>query len=169
MNKRKEILEFIEDIELFPESVDSAIIGYVERAGGSNYVLYDKNKLIKLFKDEPLYLKEGHLYFTKATMEDIEKIDEGEMMIADGFNDAIVGYAEILNGSRFVIYDTEKCISILTKDFEKETKETNPEKSEEEIEEECNASAVEYFYYNTVGAYVGERTPGFVTILSDEQ
>lgn len=86
MKKREEILEFIEEngIELFDESKDEALIGYVERAGDSAFVLYDKNKIFELFKYEPLWYEEGHLYFTKATLKEIEKVDDGEMLIADG-------------------------------------------------------------------------------------
>jgi hypothetical protein len=169
MNKREEILEFIEDgeIKLFDESKDEALIGYVERAGDSSFVLYDKDKIFELFKYEPLWYEERHLYFTKATLKEIEKIDEGEVLIADGFDDAIIGYAHGKEGINFVIYNTEKCIEILSKDFAEEMRIQEPEKTEDKIEEETNTMALEYFYYNTVGAYMGKRTPGFATLFSE--
>lgn len=170
MKKREEILEFIEndEIKLFDESKDEALIGYVERAGGdSSFVLYDKNKIFELFKYEPLWYEEGHLYFTKATLKEIEKVDEGEMLIADGFNDAIIGYAHGKEGINFVIYNSEKCIEILAKDFAEEMRIQEPNKTEEEIEEETNTMALEYFYYNTIGTYMGKRTPGFATLFSE--
>ena len=89
------------------------------------------------------------------------------MLILDGFNDALIGYAQGLEGVNFVIYDTGKCIKILKEDFEKEMRIQEPEKTEDEIEEETNIMAIEYFYYNTAGAYVGERTPGFATLFSE--
>ena len=155
MDIREQILESNEDLEFFDESMDSALLGYAERAGGSNFVLYDKQKLIELFKDEPLHLKETNLLFTKASLVKIEKVEDGELLIADGFNDAIIGYAQMMEGNHIVIYDSEKCIDILAKDFEKEAKEENREKIEGEDDEDFNTMAIEYFYYNTAGAYVG--------------
>jgi hypothetical protein len=146
MNKRLEILESIEDVELFDEKFDEALLGYVERAGGSNFALYDKEKLFELLKDEEFQGKEGHLYFTKATMKEIEGIDNGELLVADGFNDAIIGYIQTFEGYHFVIYDTEKCIELLAKSFEEELKQENPEKTKEEIDQETHEMAVEYFY-----------------------
>ena len=110
-------------------------------------------------------LKE-HLYFTKATLDEIITVDE-ELLIADGFNEAILGYAETNEGSKMVIYDSEKCIEILQKDFEKETRERNPGKTEEEISEETYQDAVEYFHYNTIGAYMGQKTPAFATLITE--
>ena len=121
-----------------------------------------------MFKDEPLHIKDTNLLFTKASLEEIEKVEGGELLIADGFNDAIVGYAQMLEGNHIVIYDSEKCIEILAKDFEKEAKEENREKIEGEDEEDFNLMAIEYFYYNTAGAYMGEKTPAFATFLTED-
>ena len=68
----------------------------------------------------------------------------GEALLADGFSEALIGM-----GTRFMhdvaVYDYEKCIEILERDMPHE-------------------DAVEYFEFNTRGAYVGENTPGFVTV-----
>lgn len=69
----------------------------------------------------------------------IEKYGDEELLIADGFDDAILGVEDT---TLRVIYSIRKCIEILMAD------------GIEEYEE-----AVEYFYFNTVGAYVGEKTP----------
>lgn len=66
-----------------------------------------------------------------------EKFYDEEFLIADGFNDAIIGVDE---KSMRLIYSVSKCIDILKKDM-----------SEEE--------ALEYFDYNISGAYMGEKTP----------
>lgn len=66
-----------------------------------------------------------------------EKFYDEEFLIADGFNDAIIGVDE---KSMRLIYSVYKCIDILKKDM-----------SEEE--------ALEYFDYNISGAYMGEKTP----------
>ena len=63
---------------------------------------------------------------------------EGEFLIADGFDEAIIGTVNDI-----VIYSKTKCIEILKEDM-----------SEEE--------AIEYYYFNVVGSYVGEKTPMFV-------
>jgi hypothetical protein len=71
----------------------------------------------------------------------IEWFPEDEILVADGFNDAIIG---IDNDSMKLIYSVSKCIDILSKDM-----------GEEE--------AVEYFNFNVRGSYVGEKTPIWCT------
>lgn len=68
----------------------------------------------------------------------------GDLLFADGFDDAILGVAERIGMEAVVAYSTLKIIEILSRDM-----------TEEE--------AVEYFEFNILGAYVGERTPIFVT------
>lgn len=64
---------------------------------------------------------------------------------ADGFDDAIIGVVrDMMNGQERVVYDSDKCIRILT---------DNGTTSEE---------AAEYFSFNVVGAYMGEGTPLFL-------
>lgn len=62
-----------------------------------------------------------------------------ELLIADGFNDAIIG---IDSSSMRVIYSVEKCIEILCLDDG-----MDPD------------DAIEHFEYNVRGSYVGEKTP----------
>jgi hypothetical protein len=67
-------------------------------------------------------------------------------LIADDFDEAIIGVAEIFTptGSvRRVLYDIDICIEMLAKDL-------------------GYAGAEEHFEYNVLGAYVGENTPMFV-------
>ncbi len=71
-----------------------------------------------------------------------------EALLADGFEDAMIGYVEIFNTS-IALYDKRKCIEILI---------VRDKMSYEE--------ASEFFEFNTQGAYVGENTPGFATILN---
>jgi len=63
-----------------------------------------------------------------------------EFLSADGFEDAIIG----ISGEKLV-YSINKCIDILM---------TKDKMSTEE--------AIEYFYFNVEGAYVGEKTPIWV-------
>jgi hypothetical protein len=67
----------------------------------------------------------------------MEKCPDEEFLLADGFNDAVLGVDET---SMRLIYSISKCINILMEDM-----------SEEE--------AFEYFDYNVSGAYMGEKTP----------
>jgi hypothetical protein len=70
-------------------------------------------------------------------------------VFADGFEDALIGYARIFNKC-IALYDYKKCINILCKQMP--------------MEEAC-----EYFEFNVVGAYVGDHTPGFVTFKDDHE
>lgn len=75
--------------------------------------------------------------------EELSEEYEG-LLFADGFDDAILGVAERIGMEAVVAYSTPKIIEILARDM-----------TEDE--------AVEYFEFNILGAYVGERTPIFVT------
>jgi hypothetical protein len=63
---------------------------------------------------------------------------EIEFLIADGFDDAVIGYD--VNTYR-LIYSVQKCMDILTQQGMLEI------------------DAIEHLHYNTIGAYVGENTP----------
>ena len=89
----------------------------------------------------------------KNAFKDIIAEGDSEILIADGFDDAILGYVERLgeNGYQtYALYDKEKVIKMLENDMTRE-------------------EAVEYFEYNILGAYVGEYTPAFATILNMEE
>jgi hypothetical protein len=62
---------------------------------------------------------------------------EEEFLIADGFDDAIIGVEE---SSMKLIYSVSKCISILCTYMNE-------------------SDAIEYFEFNVKGSYVGEKTP----------
>lgn len=67
----------------------------------------------------------------------LEWFPEDELLIADGFNDAILGIDE---SSMRIIYSVTKCIEILMQEMSEE-------------------DALEYFNYNVCNAYVGDKTP----------
>lgn len=74
-----------------------------------------------------------------------EKYPDEEFISADGFEEAILG---IDDDKMIIVYSTKKILSILMQ------------------EEEMNyEDALEHFYYNIKGAYVGEKTPLFVEDL----
>lgn len=68
-------------------------------------------------------------------------------LLADGFEGALIGYVQVFSNV-VALYDRDKCLEILVK---------RDGMSGEE--------AVEYFDFNVVGAYAGEGTPAFATIL----
>lgn len=68
----------------------------------------------------------------------IDSHPDEDILIADGFDDAVIG---IEIPSMRLIYSVQKCIEILMEDDMDEL------------------DAVEHFYFNVSGAYVGEQTP----------
>jgi hypothetical protein len=67
----------------------------------------------------------------------LEKYPDESFLLADGFDEAVLGVDE---KSMRLIYSIAKCIEILMADMSEE-------------------DAFEYFYYNVSGAYMGEKTP----------
>jgi len=68
----------------------------------------------------------------------IETYEEEEFLLADGFDDAIIG---VETQTMRLIYSYTKCIEIL------------------EAQGMERDEALEFFEYNTIGSYVGEKTP----------
>ena len=71
------------------------------------------------------------------------------MLLADGLDEAVIGYIDRMNEPRVVVYDREKCIDILNKDMSRD-------------------EAEEYFEYNVAGAYMGAETPAYLHKASVE-
>jgi hypothetical protein len=67
----------------------------------------------------------------------IENYYEYEFLIANGFDDAVIGVDET---SMRLIYSVSKCLEILGKDMDE-------------------VDAMEYFTYNVSGAWMGDKTP----------
>lgn len=75
--------------------------------------------------------------------EELSEEYEG-LLFADGFDDAIIGVAERIGMEPVVAYSVGAILQILAQDM-----------TEDE--------AVEYFEFNILGAYMGERTPVFIS------
>ena len=71
-----------------------------------------------------------------------------DVLIADGFDKAIMGIVERFGMNPVVLYNKNKCINIMIK---------RDGMTEEE--------AIEFYYYNIVGAYMGDYTPCFAEVL----
>jgi hypothetical protein len=72
-----------------------------------------------------------------------------QILTADGFEEALIGFATQFNKT-VAVYDRKKCIAILIQ---------RDEMSEEEAEE--------FFSFNVEGAFMGDRTPAFLTTFED--
>lgn len=70
-----------------------------------------------------------------------------EALLADGLEKALIGYTANHHGETRAVYDADNCISILIRQG----------MSREE--------AVEYFEFNTLGAYVGKHGPVYVQVV----
>ncbi len=76
----------------------------------------------------------------------VDKFNDEELLFADGFDDCIIGVASRFGQEDIVAYDKDKCIKKLMTDGM------------------TNEEAIEYFEYNIIGAYVGEKTPTFIQL-----
>ena len=71
-----------------------------------------------------------------------------DVLIADGFDKAIMGIVERFGMNPVVLYNKNKCINIMIK---------RDGMTEEE--------AIDFYYYNIVGSHMGDYTPCFAEIL----
>lgn len=74
----------------------------------------------------------------------IEMYPDDTFLVADGFDEAIIGIDEE-NGK--IVYDIDQIITILMRD-------------DMSIDE-----AYDFYYHNIVGSYVGDNTPIFIRTL----
>ena len=85
----------------------------------------------------------------KINEELMDQLIDNECLLADGYDSALIGITEGANP--VAVYDKELCIKSLM---------DTDDMSEED--------AVDFFYYNTVGSYVGEKTPLFLRMYENE-
>lgn len=74
--------------------------------------------------------------------------DDQTIVLADGLEDAFIGVGRTFNSIPVAIYNTDKVIEILM---------TRDVMTHEE--------ALEFFDFNIAGAYVGESTPIFMSVM----
>lgn len=74
-----------------------------------------------------------------------------EMFLADGFEEAFIGVVERCGQPSLACYDIEKCIGVLT-----------------QRDGMTYEDAQECFFFNTLGAWLGENTPVFLTRFNRE-
>jgi len=83
---------------------------------------------------------------TKEILDELREMNP-EILLADGFEEALMGTAQIFSKT-VALYDRTKCIEILMK-----------------RDGMSRDDADEYFDFNVTGGYVGEMTPAFATIM----
>ena len=97
--------------------------------------------------------------------------NDDEVIYYDGLKEAFIGLGHQQFNGPYAVYDREKAIEIIARDFYNEKKKEykfkkmNAEeklKVVQDVGDEAYMEAVEYFEYNTEGAWMGDRTPIFV-------
>ena len=81
---------------------------------------------------------------TKLTIDEIAELNP-EAMMADGFDDAILGLCKQFGTEPLVAYDYEKCVEILM-----------------EKDGLTRIEAIDFMEFNVIGSYVGLNTPVFI-------
>jgi len=77
-----------------------------------------------------------------------------EAVLMDGFDDCIIGVLERFGMDSIVLYDKQKVIEKLMKESS----------APDELGDLAMEQALEYYEYNMLGSWIGERTPGFVIL-----
>lgn len=86
-----------------------------------------------------------------GSFDDVNDFFEGmgeSFLYPDGFEDAVIGYVERFGMTPLCLLDKDICIEILV---------CRDGMTEEEAEE--------YFDFNIIGAWLGDKTPCFATLL----
>ena len=79
-----------------------------------------------------------------------DALEANEALLADGFEDAFIGYIERFSSGPIALYDRGKCIKILM-----------------ERDGMTWEGADEFFGFNVLGAWAGDGTPAFATLLTE--
>ena len=92
----------------------------------------------------------GFVDSTVTLAEKLLDIGVEDALIMDGYDDCVVGVLERFGMEPIVLYDKEKVLEQL-------------------IAEGCDgySGALEYYEFNQLGGYHGDKTPGFLIRLPD--
>ena len=91
------------------------------------------------------------IYYTSKTMnkeELMQVLEEEECLTADGFDNALVGFT--CGPNMVAVYDIQRMIEVLV------------------AEGMTAEDAVEHLDYNVIGSYVGEKTPQYMSFVTEE-
>ena len=96
----------------------------------------------------------------KEKLNDYFQDSEESVMLYDNYEDAFVGLGYQQYKGPIAIYDAKKCVEILIEEYMLDPDCESRERAEE--------MAVEYFEYNSVGAWYGEGTPIFMSSTKED-
>tara|TARA_R110000796_G_scaffold229919_1_gene347396 strand:- start:615 stop:935 length:321 start_codon:yes stop_codon:yes gene_type:complete len=96
----------------------------------------------------------------KEKLNDYLQDSEESVMLYDNYEDAFVGLGYQQYKGPIAIYDAKKCVEILIEEYMLDPDCESRERAEE--------MAVEYFEYNSVGAWYGEGTPIFMSSTKED-
>jgi|TARA_R110000868_G_scaffold285380_2_gene545851 ribosomal protein S24E len=96
----------------------------------------------------------------KEKLNDYLQDSEESVMLYDNYEDAFVGLGYQQYKGPIAIYDAKKCVEILIEEYM-----LDPDCESREMAEQM---AVEYFEYNSVGAWYGEGTPIFMSSTKED-
>jgi hypothetical protein len=82
------------------------------------------------------------------------------VLVMDGYDDCIVGIVTRFGQDPIVCYDREKVIAKLMKDFKAGKKKSGEAINNDQLYQE----AEEFFEYNQIGAWMGNKTPCFIEL-----
>tara|TARA_R110002074_G_scaffold28743_7_gene82819 strand:+ start:1191 stop:1484 length:294 start_codon:yes stop_codon:yes gene_type:complete len=75
----------------------------------------------------------------------IETLADNEALLADGFEEALIGHTQ--GGNVVAVYDYELCVQVLM-----------------ERDSMTAHEAIDFMDFNVVGSYVGDKTPVFISM-----
>ena len=147
---------------------EHAFIGIGRQQYGDPIAIYDGEKCKESH--------EGIMRLVKESMDDALDRYEGtfktnnETMQYDNLNEAFVGMGYMPNVQPLVIYDSDKCIEALTKQFTEDNKLTQRLGTDDApYENDPYEDAVEWFSFNTEGTYCGTGTPVLARIFDPKE
>ena len=88
---------------------------------------------------------------SKEIREYLSEMDP-EILCADGYDEALIGYVDRFGQEPVALYDRARYIALLVE---------RDGMTEDEAEE--------FFAFNVIGAWVGEYTPAFATLLATKE
>jgi hypothetical protein len=86
---------------------------------------------------------------SRLSLDDLGDMYEGELLKMDGFDDCVIGMCIRFGQEPVILYDVEKILA----------KHMKSGMTRDEAEE--------FFEFNQIGAWVGDRTPAFCRKLED--